>query len=294
MTGAFAGWPQVQKVLSDKRAYFTVFGAIGGITCGSLCTALYGVLPINTDSTGGALSTWVVGGGFNGMAIAALLTFGQSRYVGRSFDKSGIVKALICAGAGSAAGGFVASRIGFPLAAAFGGTTDAGRFIGWIILGMVVGYVVSKVIPNLRPVTAAAAGAIGGFVGCGLMYLLGSLVAGTATTGAATGAALAFAETAFPEAWLEVTYGQGEIRTVSLGREPVSVGSGANCTVYAANVPATACRFLLENGTILFEDLAAGGTRRQMQPGEIISIGRLKLRVRGARTAPAQTTVSAP
>src|SRR5205809_6643733 len=66
MTGILSSAPRVQKLLADKRTYFAVFGAIGGVISAVLYTALYGVLTVNTDSEGGALSTWVVAGGFNG------------------------------------------------------------------------------------------------------------------------------------------------------------------------------------------------------------------------------------
>src|SRR5690242_12454949 len=111
----------MRALLSDKRVYFAGHGAIGGMLSG----IAYFVSPFE-----GALASWVVGGAFDGMAIATLLALGQARYLGRSFDGPRMRKALWLAGLGGAAGGLVAMCIGFPLAHLLGLDPQFGRLVG--------------------------------------------------------------------------------------------------------------------------------------------------------------------
>jgi hypothetical protein len=70
---------------------------------------------------------------------------------------------------------------------------------------------------------------------------------------------VAVAETAFRRAWLEVRYGGREKITVTLGPEPVKVGSDAKaCTVWARGAPPVAMRFFVRDGQVVCDDLAAG------------------------------------
>ena len=137
-------------------------------------------------------------------------------------------------------------------------------------------------------------GGIGGLLGGALFVaivtsadnnVLGR-VAGTSGIGGLIGLMIVLADAALREAWLEVIYGQREKRTVSLGAQPVSVGSGRECTVYASNAASTAFTFRLEKGRILVDDAAAGRTD-EMRPGEARRIGDIELVVHGAGGAPA-------
>lgn len=252
----------MKGLLSDKRAYFAAFGAVGGL----LSAIIYGVLGLD-----GAFSSWVVGTGFDGMCIGALLAFGQARYVGKSFDWKAFRKAMLIGGVGGLAGGFAALKLGFPIAEAFGGATDAGRFLGWTLGGVAVGFAVSKVVPNLKLKTACIAGAVGGFVGCALMYLMSSLAAGTATTGAAIGVAIALAETAFRQAWLEVTIKPKGLTlekertlTVTLGDKPVLFGCAGDADVKLAEMAGAKAHFAkvsLSGGKVTLLDMTNEKTR---------------------------------
>lgn len=224
-------------LLSSKYVYFAGFGAIGGLLSG----IIYGVSDLDNSSD---WASWIIGTGFDGLFIAALLAVGQARYVGKSFDSKSFWKALLVGAIGGMIGGFIALMIGFPIAESLGGGTDAGRFLGWTLGGAAVGFAVSWVVPNLKRVTASLAGAAGGFFGCALMYLVSALVAATATTGAVIGLVIAFAEAAFRHAWLEVTirpFGlsleKERTITVSLGDKPVLFGCGADADVKLAEMP---------------------------------------------------------
>lgn len=252
----------MKRLLSDKRAYFAAFGAVGGL----LSSMFYGILGL-----GSPFASWVVGTGFDGMCIGAMLAFGQARYVGKSFDMKAFRKAMMIGGIGGLVGGFAALKLGFPVAEAFGGAADAGRFLGWTLGGVAVGFAVSKVVPNLKLKTACVAGAVGGFVGCALMYVMSSLAAGTATTGAAIGVAIALAETAFRHAWLEVTVKPKGLTlekertlTVTLGDKPVLFGCAGDADVKLAEMAGAKAHFAkvsLSGGKVTLLDMTTEKTR---------------------------------
>jgi hypothetical protein len=252
----------MKHLLSDKRAYFAAFGAVGGL----LSAILYGMLGFNSP-----FASWVVGTGFDGMCIGAMLAFGQARYVGKSFDMMAFRKAMMIGGFGGLVGGFSALKLGFPIAEAFGGASNAGRFLGWTLGGVAVGFAVSKVVPNLKLKTACIAGAGGGFFGCALMYLMSSLAAGTATTGAAIGVAIALAETAFRQAWLEVTVKPKGLTlekertlTVTLGDKPVLFGCAGDADVMLAEMAGAKAHFAkvsLSGGKVTLLDMTTEKAR---------------------------------
>ncbi|GAB3455091.1 hypothetical protein [Insolitispirillum peregrinum] len=252
----------MKRLLSDKRVYFAIFGAIGGV----LSAVLYDVFGLE-----GAFGSWVVGTGFDGMCIAAMLAFGQARYVGKSFDAKSFRKAMMIGGIGGLIGGFIALQFGFPLARLFGGSVDAGRFLGWSLGGAAVGFAVSRIVPNLKMTTACLSGAAGGLVGCALMYLMHAMAAGTATTGAAIGVAIALAESAFRQAWLEITIRPKGLTlekertlTVTLGDKPVLFGCSGDADVKLAEMEGARAHFArvsLSAGKITLHDMISGTTR---------------------------------
>ncbi|KAA5605850.1 hypothetical protein F1188_09575 [Roseospira marina] len=249
-------------LLSDKRVYFSVFGAVGGLAS----AMLYGIVGLHS-----ALASWVVGTGLDGMCIAGLLAFAQTQYVGKVADWKSVTKGVVIGGIGGMIGGYVALTAGFPIAELLGGQADAGRFLGWTLGGLAVGFAVSWVIPNLKVATASFAGAVGGFIGCGLMYLVSTLAAGTATTGAVIGLAIALAETAFRRAWLEVTIRPKGMSlekertiTVTLGKDPVVFGCAADADVNVAEMAgakAHLAKVSLVNGAVTLVDMTTETTR---------------------------------
>ena len=223
------------------------------------------------------------------------LVIGQNRYLHRPWLtlRQGATVAV-----GSLAAGLVAGGIGQMLYRAISQwdvLAEAGFILGWLILGGLVGRGMALVIPNLARQRAAIAGVIGGFLGA-LAFLgiaqgikldtsdaFGRLV-GAAILGFCIGLMVAIVEAAFREAWLEITYGPKEIRRVSLGPEPVSIGSDPSCTVYARNSPPVAYRFKLEQGQIRCENIATGATG-DVQPGGNRNVGDLLIAVRTAGSA---------
>lgn len=179
------------------------------------------------------------------------------------------------------------------------GPTEFLRVICWGIAGGLLGLGLSFRIPNLGQMRGMGGGMGGGLLGGGLFVLLAVLSGGSETTARLSGnAAIGFCiglmivlvETAFREAWLEIRYTPRESRTVSLGSQPVSIGSDPNlCTVYVRNVPPVALRYQLTQGQIICEDVLSGMTR-SLQPGQQQAIGNITVVVCAAAPSPRLTS----
>lgn len=213
-------------LMADKRRFFAAFGALGGVASGLLTN----FFEFHTST----FSSWVLSTASDGALIAALLAFGQSRYLGKSFDMAGIRRAVLIGAVGGALGGLV-GMIGPMLAG------DAfGRFAGWGLGGAAVGFAVRRVIPNLSARTALTAGGLGGLAGCLSMYLVGYTV-GVATTGAIIGLAIALGELKVRDMWLDVTIRPKGLSlekersiAVTLGPNPVLFGCSGDSDVRLA------------------------------------------------------------
>ena len=63
------------------------------------------------------------------------------------------------------------------------------------------------------------------------------------------------ADALFRKAWIEIRYGPRETRTLTLGPEPLRIGSdAAHCAIYVKNVPAVACSYRFEGGRVICDD----------------------------------------
>jgi Ca-activated chloride channel family protein len=200
---------------------------------------------------------------------------------------------------GSAVAGLVAGAAGQMV---FASASQApavlvgmGRIVGWALVGLLLGLGISRFVPNLKPIRGLAGGALGGAIGAIGFLLIGLLLGdaagrlvGAAIVGFFIGAMIALLEVVLREAWLEVEYGPTEIRTVSLGRQPVTLGSDSSqCTVYLAGVAPVALRCSLEDGKVLCEEPPAG-PQFLLSPGDNRRLGKATIRVRAA-TPPSHT-----
>lgn len=282
----------MNHLLSDKRAYFAAFGAVGGL----LSALLYHMFEPSDP-----FSTWIVGVGANGMLTAALLAFGQGRYAGKGFNAADLKKAVIVGGVGGLIGSFAAYNLGFPIARMLGVSSDVGRFIGWGISGVAVGVAVAKVVPNLKIKTACIAGGLGAVAGCALMYVINAVVhgagltVGLTTTSAIIGLAIAYAETAFRQAWLEVTIKPKGLTlekertlTVTLGDKPVLFGCAGDADVKLAEMTGGKAHFAkvsLSRGRVTLFDMTTEKTRDiSVDEGFDISNARIVVRSKLAAT----------
>ena len=164
----------------------------------------------------------------------------------------------------------------------------------WVLFGALLGRGVAYFVPNLTGRRAMLGGALGGGVGAaGFVWATGQLgdvagrLVGAASLGFFVGLMIALVEVMFRDAWLEIVYGPKEKGTVALGAQPVSVGSGQACTVWAADAPDVAFRYRMENNRIFVDDLEANRTH-VVKPGDEREAGKIRIKVHaGATTTPA-------
>lgn len=191
-----------------------------------------------------------------GLTIAFTLLLGYSWYLKKGFQWLESIKSALLPGlfSGLMAGG-IAQAIFTVL-----GSTEILRVICWGIAGGLLGLGLSFRIPNLDKWRGFGGGLLGGIIGGGLFMefslLAGEIIGrifGLAAIGFFIGLMIILIEAAFREAWLIVHYGENEQKTVSLGSQPVILGSSNKAHIYLPKsqgyTPITA-KIYLENKQI--------------------------------------------
>ncbi len=201
------------------------------------------------------------------VGLALLLIAGQNAYQRRELFAS---TALQSAMMGSAIAGVVAgvvAQVGLQVVAG----TQAGaslaewiRVPAWAALGALLGRGVAGVVPNLKRPVAMKGGAIGGAVaGVALLLVAASMGAsaarfvGAAILGAFVGYGIAWLEERAREACLVVHWGPNENTILSLGADPVIIGSSREAHVYLAaekGFPPIAGVVSFHGGQVQFEN----------------------------------------
>jgi hypothetical protein len=247
-----------------KAVYFGACGAGGGAAGAFVDEAL---------GLGGRKEEWAQFGelvfkvgiwfAIIGALIAVAILLGQEKYGGRPLSltvRGPIARRLAFGTAFGGLSGFGAGAVAQGLFTLIG-PTEVLRVICWGVAGGSLGFALSFRIPNLARSRGLSGGFVGGIVG-GLVFIaigsvgspaLGRLL-GIAAIGFAIGLMIVFADAIFRKSWLEVCYGPKETRTVTLGPQPVRIGSDVHCEVYVANVPAVACAYRFENSQIFCDD----------------------------------------
>ncbi len=199
-----------------------------------------------------------------GALIAVSILLGQEKYAGRSLAlalRGPAARRLAFGAAFGGVSGFLAGAVAQGLYTAVG-PTEVLRIICWGVAGGSLGLALSFRIRNLTRSRGLAGGLAGGVLG-GIVFIgmsaagsqtFGRLI-GVSAIGFAIGLMIMLADAMFRKAWLEVRYGPREARTLTLGAEPIRIGSDeGNCEVYVRNVPAVACAYRFENGQIFCDD----------------------------------------
>ncbi|MCS6866575.1 MAG: VWA domain-containing protein [Gemmataceae bacterium] len=244
-----------------------------------------------------AIAAWI------GLALVA----GQHHYLRGSWLSVGGICLALMGGFGVGCLGGAAGQGLYLLAKGNEALSIIFQVLGWSLLGALAGAGLSMFIPNMKWTLGLLGGALGGALGCGC-YLavsgwlsssqlpggvadsLGRLSGGLAL-GLCIGLMVTIAETVFRNAWLEIRYGARETITVTLGPEPVKIGSDAkNCTVWARGAPPVALRFFLRDGQVICDELTQG---REVvaSDGFQKEVGTLTVCVRTGQAA-AHTTVA--
>jgi predicted lipid-binding transport protein (Tim44 family) len=265
---------------AGRALYLAAWGGAGGLL-GSLIGEIVG-------GTWNTTQSWYAQIGLVGLwfavissTIAFAVAIGQTRYLGHKRIGFSHVST---AGLGALAGFFAGAIAQFAFDF---GQNEVVRDLCWGLAGALAGTALSWRIPNLRWHRGFAGGLLGGLIGGGFFILLSwafsdvvGRAVGLTSIGFMIGAMIVAAETAFREAWIEVHYGPKELRTVSLGKEPIRIGSDASrCAVYVRGAAPVDCSFVLQNRRIACED--ANGRLSYPAAGSSLRIGNAEVVVRG-------------
>ncbi len=294
----------LDQLTGDPRLRFQVAQGDFGSAFEKAQGVMYkGLLEENSGSASHEQSLARAGGwtALLALGLAAALTAAQNRLLRRNAFRVGQVGLLV----GGLVSGLAAGVIGQLLYASVPDQDTlhiVGRIGGWVLLGALTGLGMSFVVPNLRRLRGLGGGAFGGAAGA-LGFLAASpevgdfagRLIGAGTVGLAIGAMIAIVEMVFRQGWLEVVYGRNESSTVTLGSQPVSVGSDSRaCTVYASGAPPVAYRFTLEGGRVRCKDVPTG-REEILKAGEKRTIGGVTLVVHaGEQTEPERATAMPP
>jgi hypothetical protein len=190
-------------------------------------------------------------------------------------------------------GGLLAGLVGgavgqlvFQSTAGRAGAEPFSRILGWSCFGALSGGVLALFVPNLKAVRGMLGGLVGGFLGA-LAFLLVNLLVGSLASrwigagvlGLFIGMMVALAEVAFRRFWLEIAVSPREVRTMTLGTAPVSVGGDERqASFFVAGAAPVALRYWIAGDKILCEDVPARQTV-EVQPGSRRALGRVAVTV---------------
>ncbi|BAQ60135.1 von Willebrand factor [Geminocystis sp. NIES-3708] len=243
---------------SKQALQLGLWGALGG-AIGSI----FGDILLSRNNENNSFIAVVISTSFwfaiIGMSIAFTLLLGYSWYLKKGFQWLESLKSAFLPGllSGLIAGG-IAQTIYTIL-----GSTEILRVICWGIAGGLLGLGLSFRIPNLNKIRGLGGGFLGGIIG-GCLFIAFSLLAGEiigrifglAAIGFFIGLMIILIEAAFREAWLIVHYSDNEQKTVTLGNQPVILGSSNKAHIYLPKsqgyTPITA-KIYLENKQIFIK-----------------------------------------
>lgn len=218
-----------------------------------------------------------------GVSIALSLLLGYSSYLKRGIRWGESIKSALLPGLLS---GLMAGSIAQGIFSILG-ATEILRVICWGIAGGLLGFGLSFRIPNLDKIRGLGGGFLGGIIG-GCLFIGFSLMAGEiigrifglAAIGFFIGLMIVLIEAVFREAWLIVHYGENEQKTVSLGSQPVILGSSNKAHIYLPKsqgyTPVTA-QILLENKQIFIKFDAEYGQKMKQLTQELKNGDKRKL-----------------
>jgi Ca-activated chloride channel family protein len=178
-------------------------------------------------------------GGFLTVGASLGLIIGQNYFLRRRLLSQ---RELIFSIAGGLAAGMIAGAVAqvlYVMLSQFSNVAIAARIIGWGILGGIVGSGMSLFVPNLSWKKGLTGGLLGGVLGSlgflGAAYLLGDVAGrslGAISIGFFLGLMIALIEQVSRQAWLVVHWGEKETTTISLGQQPIILGSSPDAHIY--------------------------------------------------------------
>ncbi len=231
--------------------------------------------------------------------IALTLVIAQKRYLSQSWlSISDAGKALLAGFAAGVLAGVTSQWFLLKVTTGSAFWDAASQVVSWVLLGGMIGGAMGLFVPNMSWKRAFVGGCIGGFIGGlgfmlirllaeayladflgkGLVGFLGRLI-GATLVGLFIGVMVALAEIASRRYWLEVAFGEREIRTVTLGAATVTLGGDERQVgVYVPNAPPRAVAFRIEKNRVLCEDFATGKTT-EAAPGDQRTLANARVKV---------------
>lgn len=241
-----------------------------------------------------ALWTAAMAGG-----IGLALVGGQKLYLQQVWPRWSEVGTAVAA---SVAAGLVGGVIGQWFFQSTTATTESttaaavweiiSRVLAWGLLGGLLGAGMSLVVPNLRWQNGFLGGCAGGLIGALGFALITALAGaalgrwiGAALVGFFIGMMIALVEKVFRRYWLEVKFGEREIRTFTLGPALLAVGGDEKAaTVCVRDAPARALGYYVRGSRVLCEDFGSGRTS-DAPPGDQRKLANALLTVRSDASA---------
>ena len=282
--------------LSINRAKALRYGIWGGAG-GAIGEGIADILSAAPDPTGS----------FIGLVLHTALWFGISgafisvALIVCSMPRINFTRANLEAIGSGAGYGFGAGAIGGGAAQflySVIGPTEILRIICWGIGGTLLGIGLSRRIPNLLASRGGIGGGIGGLLG-GLVFIIVSTIifdaigriVGVGAIGFFIGLMIVFADTMLRAAWLEIKFGTGEKDTLTIGAQPIVIGSDdRTCQVFASGAPPVALTYRLVGDSVECDD-AITHTNGAVTDGDTRTAGKLTATVRLSRGG---STATAP
>jgi MFS family permease len=246
-----------------------------------------------------ALLTAALAGGISLMLVGA-----QKRYLRQAWLSIGeIAKALLAGLAVGALAGMIGQGF-FQYTSGSAWWVAISQVIAWGILGGLIGAGMGFFVPNMQWKRAVLGGCLGGliggvgfvlvtllahsflqrFIGDAAVDILGHLI-GAALVGLFIGFMVALAEIASRRYWLEVAFGEREVRTVTLGAATVALGGDEKLAgVYVPNAAPKALGFRVDKNRVFCEDFITGKTT-EASPGDQRTLAGAKVKVCSAANA---------
>lgn len=201
--------------------------------------------------------------GFLALGTSLALIIGQNYHLRRRLLSS--QEALYGGAGGFLAGltGGAIAQLAFLPSANFPHLSWLARLLGWTVLGTLVGGGMSVFVPNLPLRNALLAGLLGGLLGAGgflLLDLVASVIVGRLVgawiLGFCLGLAIALTETLLRQAMISIQWTPNESTTLTLGREPIHLGSSRQAHIYLPKdqgFPPQFASVFLENNQVILE-----------------------------------------
>ncbi len=235
------------------------------------------------------------------IGTAVGLVIGQNRHVRRRQIGPKEMAVILVGGVVTGLAAGAASQSLFYVLSGTKEIVAIGRIVSWAVLGCGIGFGVGSFVPNLNRHRATIAGAVGGIFAAFCFLTLVPAVGDTigrllsaAILGLATGLMVVLVEATSRAAFVMVHWSENESSSLSLGAQPILVGSSPEAHVLLGDDDSPSpimARISLSDGVVGLQDHT--GATRTLAAGEILTYGRIRIEVCGtAAQATAPVAVS--